>query len=64
MPNYIEVIGCYYNDAEAWTAGDPTVYGNIVWETTPISQAELDAQPPCPTPEEVDLTNFFSDLED
>lgn len=42
MPNYLEVISECFPDAEAYTAGDPTVYGNIVWVTTPIAQATLD----------------------
>lgn len=43
MPNYIEVIGNCFVGAEAYTAGDPTVYANIVWVTAPIAQATLDA---------------------
>lgn len=43
MPNYIEVLGGCFPDARAYCAGDPTVYGDVVWETTPIAQATLDA---------------------
>ena len=43
MPNYLEVIGNCFPGSEAWTGGDPTVYGDIVWETAPIDQAVLDA---------------------
>ena len=64
MPNYIEIVGCFYTNAEAYVpeGNDPTVYADLVWTTTPIPQAELDAQPPCPTGLETDLTNFFADL--
>ena len=40
--NYIKLIGDYYPEAEAYCVGSPTVYSNIVWETTAISQAVLD----------------------
>lgn len=65
MPNYLELVGCHYDNAQAFVpgGGDPTVYGDLVWTTTPISQAELDSLDPCPSPEETDLANFFSDLE-
>jgi len=65
MPNYLELVGCHYDNAQAFVpgGGDPTVYGDLVWTTTPISQAELDSLDPCPSPEEIDLANFFSDLE-
>lgn len=43
MPNYMEIIGECYPDAHAESRGDPTVYNSIVWKTTQISQAELDA---------------------
>ena len=43
MPNYIDVIGNCFPGSEVWTAGDPTVYGDIVWETAIIDQATLDA---------------------
>jgi len=64
MPNYLELVGCHYDNAQAFVpgGGDPTVYGDLVWTTTPISQAELDSLDPCPSPEEIDLANFFSDL--
>lgn len=41
--NYLDVIGTYYTDAEAYCDADPTVYSDIQWITTPISQAELDS---------------------
>ena len=41
--NYLDIIGDYYETAEVYTEGDPTNYNDLVWETTPISQAELDA---------------------
>lgn len=40
--NYIDLIGKYYTDSIVHTTGDPAVYDDIVWETTPIPQAELD----------------------
>lgn len=44
MPNYINIIGDNYPSVEAYVApgNDPTVYANIVWVSTPISQATLD----------------------
>lgn len=41
--NYLDVIGEYYADSEVYTKGDPEVYDELIWETTPITQAELDA---------------------
>ena len=42
MANYIQLIGQYYPDAQAYCAGNPTIYSNIVWVSSAISQAELD----------------------
>lgn len=46
MPNYIDIIGEFFSGSEAIvpTGNDPTVYGDIVWVTTPIAQATLDAR--------------------
>jgi hypothetical protein len=45
MPNYVEIIGEAYPDAQVVVRGnkDPSVYADIEWITTPISQATLDA---------------------
>lgn len=43
MPDYLLVLSECFPGAEAYTAGDPTVYGDLIWETTPILQATLDA---------------------
>ncbi len=47
MPNYLEVIGGCFSGAEAYlpSGGDPTVYGDLVWVTAPVSQVDLDASP-------------------
>ena len=44
MKNYIQLLSTYYPDAKASISGDPSIYANIVWLTTPISQSELDTQ--------------------
>ena len=43
MLNYIDIIGNYYPGTICYSAGDPADYNSIVWDSTPISQAELDA---------------------
>jgi hypothetical protein len=45
MPNYIRLIGEHYPtlSAHVLANGDPTVYGDIIWDDTPIAQATLDA---------------------
>jgi len=45
MPNYIEIIGRCFDSVEASVVqgGDPTIYTDIVWSSTPIPQATLDA---------------------
>ena len=46
MPNYIEIIGEFYPSAEVYLnmpGGDPTNYSDVIWITTTISQADLDA---------------------
>ena len=61
MPNYIDLIGCH-TLGEAYvdlSMGDPTVYGDLIWISTPILQATLDALPPCPTALEW-LTDFLT----
>ena len=44
MKNYIQLLAKYYPGTQASTVGDPSIYTNIVWTSTSISQAELDAQ--------------------
>lgn len=41
--NYLEVIGRCFPGSEAYTGGDPTNYNDLIWVTTPVSQATLDA---------------------
>ena len=36
------IIGNYFPNAQASIVGDPSVYENITWITTPISQVDLD----------------------
>lgn len=45
MANYLNIIGEYFPSANAYVSGsgDPTVYGDIQWITTPIAQGTLDA---------------------
>lgn len=46
MPNYINILGVCYPDAQGYItgAGDPTVYEDIIWLTNPpIPKALLDA---------------------
>lgn len=45
MPNYLEILSDCYPDAQAYVIGndDPTVYTNLLWLSTQISQATLDA---------------------
>ncbi len=42
MPNYVEIVGNYFTGVGVVCAGDPTVYNDLVWESTVISQADLD----------------------
>jgi hypothetical protein len=42
MPNYIEIIGERFPGTQAYTAGDPANYNDIVWITAPIAKATLD----------------------
>ena len=58
MTDYLRVIGDCFPNAQAYVNGndDPTVYSNIQWLTTPISQATLDSAD-CPVP------LFLTDLE-
>ena len=41
--NYLELIGEYFPDTQAYTQGDPTVYTEIIWIDTSIPQLDLDA---------------------
>jgi hypothetical protein len=41
--NYLAVLGDYFPGAEAYATGDPLVYNNLIWTTTPVAQADLDA---------------------
>lgn len=41
--NYIDILGEYFPGVEAYCSGDPTVYANVVWVSTPIAQVDLDA---------------------
>lgn len=43
MLSYIDAIGQYFPDAKVHCVGNGTDYNSIVWETTQISQADLDA---------------------
>lgn len=43
MTDYLDVLGHCFPDAEAQVSGDQTIYENIIWKSTPIPQAELDA---------------------
>ena len=43
MINYMKLLGDYYTGIEAYMSGDPSIYTNIIWKSSPISQAELDA---------------------
>lgn len=43
MPNYLDVISFAYPGIGASSNGDPTVYANIVWDSTVISQQNLDS---------------------
>jgi len=47
MPDYLRIIGDCFPGVQAFVEGnaDPTVYANIQWVSTPVSQAELDASP-------------------
>jgi hypothetical protein len=70
MPNYINLIGEYYPSMEAYCAGDPTVYAEVIQLGSPvISQAELDglteSSPVEPievpeTPNDADILQFAS----
>lgn len=42
MANYLDVLSQYYPTAEAYCAGDPTNYNDIVWITAPIAKVTLD----------------------
>lgn len=45
MPNYLDILGQFFPGAAAHVrTGDQTVYADLVWETSPIAQATLDAQ--------------------
>lgn len=43
MPNYLLVIEECFPGSEAYTAGDPTNYNDIIWKTASIAKATLDA---------------------
>lgn len=43
IKNYLEVIGEHYPGTVCYTSGSPFDYNSIVWESTSIPQAELDA---------------------
>lgn len=43
MPNYLTILATCFPGAEAYTGGDPTAYNDLIWVTTPIAQAVLDA---------------------
>jgi hypothetical protein len=43
MPNYLTVLANCFPGAEAYTGGSPEVYDDLIWVTTPIPQATLDA---------------------
>lgn len=43
MKSYLEIIGEYYPGTSCYTTDDPNVYDSIIWDDTPIAQAELDA---------------------
>ena len=66
MTDYIRVLGGCFPSAEAYVppGGDSTVYGDLVWVTAPILQADLDASP-CnteipPIPREVEIAEIES----
>ncbi len=44
MTDYIAIIGKYYPGTQASCIGDSTVYTNVVWTSSPIAQADLDAK--------------------
>lgn len=56
MFNYIDIIGICFPaaDANVPPGGDPTVYGDIVWNTAPIAQATLEACSPTVDDDRVD----------
>ena len=41
MPNYLEILGNCFPGVEAYTAGNPTVYNDLIWVSPPVSEAEL-----------------------
>lgn len=43
MPNYLEILSLAYPGIGASVNGDPTVFSNLVWESTEVSQENLDA---------------------
>lgn len=43
MTNYIEILGEYFPDTQAYVVGDPTAYANVVWVTAQVPQADIDA---------------------
>jgi len=42
--NYIDLLAAYFVGTEAYCTGDPTIYSDIVFVSTPISQSDLDGQ--------------------
>jgi hypothetical protein len=42
MPNYLEILAVAYPGIGASTNGDPSVYANLSWDSTVISQQDLD----------------------
>ena len=43
MPNYLKIIADCFPGTQAYTDGDPLVYNDIVWISSPIEQSVLDA---------------------
>jgi hypothetical protein len=41
--NYLTVLAKCFPGAEAWTAGNPTIYEDLIWVTPPIDKATLDS---------------------
>jgi hypothetical protein len=42
MPNYLDMLSSYFPGVGAYTTGNPEVYDDIVWVSTPVAQSDLD----------------------
>lgn len=62
MPNYLNLISQYYPNTQVYTAGDPTVYNDIVWVSAQIPKVTLDGLTEIITGDR-DLQTASNDLE-